>query len=443
MIQFPKHEGFTLPSVQSVHILRDPPKSIHTRKKERINQGDVNHLLRSGVDRYSENIQHFARGVNPMVSVSYSNHGGGNGSKLSTKKNVANAHNAYKVAKDGAFRPPIFRQEDLLPLSRLKRKNTSIDGIPGSNLTYIRNIEEVSLSKEPIRAAVHPTVVYLAGASQHPYDTNPVLDPKLYVEGVTTPMKGYTSYTPKCDEKEINKGIIIRPSIKVSTSKGVKTSLSVANLDSSTVTREIKEDPLRSYLGPTYKIAMYNSQTHDLAELKLPDNIKEQITVATNVNKPILLPSSRMEGSQPIKLKDYHWTIHQTAKGAPNVLIIEPTRPDVCLTRNSPLYNAVTNVRSTLGTTLQNVNAPILNNNRPIVSAFGTPNAPNVIDNLTRAAELPESIKKGSFANFGIEPSYYVKRNVNPTYFKKSSDKKSSLRESLRDNVPLNFSRDN
>ena len=50
----------------------------------------------------------YARGVNPMVSVSYQNYGSGAGSvKL-----------PYRIMKDGAFRPPIKTIEELLPLSR-------------------------------------------------------------------------------------------------------------------------------------------------------------------------------------------------------------------------------------------------------------------------------------------------------------------------------------
>ena len=56
-----------------------------------------------------------------MVGVSYNNQGpraGGQQAKL-----------PYRVARDGAFRPPILRPVNLYPLSRLPRNNTRVDPV--------------------------------------------------------------------------------------------------------------------------------------------------------------------------------------------------------------------------------------------------------------------------------------------------------------------------
>ncbi len=42
----------------------------------------------------------------------------------------AHASLPYKIMQGGAFRPPVLRQEDLQPLSRLRRLNTHIDPSP-------------------------------------------------------------------------------------------------------------------------------------------------------------------------------------------------------------------------------------------------------------------------------------------------------------------------
>ena len=70
----------SLPSVSNwgtnMNILRDPPKSITTRRKIKV--GDTSALtetINDSGDRVCEAIQKFARGVNPSVSVSYSTHG--------------------------------------------------------------------------------------------------------------------------------------------------------------------------------------------------------------------------------------------------------------------------------------------------------------------------------------------------------------------------------
>lgn len=120
----------TLPSVESWYtnnnIVRDPPRSVMTRKIDRV--GDTAQILATlaeSDDRFCEAINHYARGVNPMVSVSYG--------EAQTKDNTSDRGNAflpYRVIRDGAFRPPIRRQEDLLPLSRLPRNWTTVDPRP-------------------------------------------------------------------------------------------------------------------------------------------------------------------------------------------------------------------------------------------------------------------------------------------------------------------------
>lgn len=112
----------TLPSVDmwgtDLNILKDPPKSIHTRRIDKVGQTSSILLAQdeSG-DRISEMINVYQRGVNPMVSVSYGNEGN-NGGRSSVFNNQRNAYLPYRLQN---LRPPVQRQEDLLPLSRLPR----------------------------------------------------------------------------------------------------------------------------------------------------------------------------------------------------------------------------------------------------------------------------------------------------------------------------------
>ena len=113
---------FTLPSVESwgtnMNIVKDPNKGIFTTRKDRV--GDTQEVLlaqdASG-DRIAENINVYARGVNPMVSVSYNNFGNNAGapSRFSGKS----AHLPYKPDR---IIPPMYRKEDLMPLSRQPRE---------------------------------------------------------------------------------------------------------------------------------------------------------------------------------------------------------------------------------------------------------------------------------------------------------------------------------
>jgi hypothetical protein len=134
-----------LPSVESwgtnMNILKDPPKSVHTRKIDKVGQTSamLTAVDESG-DRFCEAINYYPRGQNPMVSVSY-----GQGQQSSGE-----AFLPYRIARDGAFRPPIWRQEDLLPLSRLPRIWTEVSTQPYKPIftKRIRNCGTVENTRE-------------------------------------------------------------------------------------------------------------------------------------------------------------------------------------------------------------------------------------------------------------------------------------------------------
>jgi hypothetical protein len=152
MIQYPKNEHITLPSVEgafgSLNIMRNPPQSIHTRYVEKVgvNNKMLDWIDGSG-DRACEGISKYARGVNPMVSVNYTNQGtsggqvryraGSNANTLSFGNNQA--YNPYTVARDGAFRPPITPLDQLLPLSRLPRLPVSMTTNQKIDLNAVAN----------------------------------------------------------------------------------------------------------------------------------------------------------------------------------------------------------------------------------------------------------------------------------------------------------------
>ena len=137
MIQYPKHEHMTLGSVENwgsnTNILRDPPKSIFTRRIDKVGQNtDITELIDSSDDRAAEGINVYARGVNPMVSVSYnnqSNNAGMSGNPTATSGKTQ-AFLPYTIMRDGAFRPPVRNPRDLLPLSRLPRVWFSANALP-------------------------------------------------------------------------------------------------------------------------------------------------------------------------------------------------------------------------------------------------------------------------------------------------------------------------
>ena len=116
----------TLPSVESWgqnnNILRDPPRSITTRRIDKVTDTSMlDQEIDKSSERVAESIRVYPRGANVMVGVSYNNQG----SKFGNQQ----AKLPYRVMKDGVFRPPILRPVNLYPLSRLPRNNTTVDPI--------------------------------------------------------------------------------------------------------------------------------------------------------------------------------------------------------------------------------------------------------------------------------------------------------------------------
>jgi hypothetical protein len=127
-IQYPKHQHITLPSIEqwgtNANILRDPPKAIFTRRIDKVGQNtDITDLIDASGDRACEGINYYARGVNPMVSVSYSNNSANAGlsGTLTSTSGATQASLPHKIMEGGVFRPPVRTERELLPLSRLPR----------------------------------------------------------------------------------------------------------------------------------------------------------------------------------------------------------------------------------------------------------------------------------------------------------------------------------
>ena len=129
-IQFPRKErgGVSLGSYDIPTIYKDPPKEIFTQKKERVEEGDITYNIRNDSSRYSDAISNYAKAQNQMVSVDYQNR-----KNQTTTMNFGSASNPYKVNQ--AFRPPMFREVDLQPLSRQRREYVGARSNLGSDLT--------------------------------------------------------------------------------------------------------------------------------------------------------------------------------------------------------------------------------------------------------------------------------------------------------------------
>jgi len=225
------HGKITLPSVEggfgSQNILRDPSKSIMTRKVDRV--GDTNsftNMIDESGNRSCEAIQVYARGVNPFVSVSYSNHGNNGGQRSGglVEGGQQASKLPYPIMRDGAFRPPVLLQEDLLPLSRMPRNLTSAFSQPGfadfsrkmRSCGTVDNTKEVKTNS--LKAFIRPTAVYK-------------------IE------------TPISEPFEVK--YVIQPSIKTSASSGIRT-MDITQQHVNKPTKEIYDTPLHANAQANY-----------------------------------------------------------------------------------------------------------------------------------------------------------------------------------------------
>jgi hypothetical protein len=238
MIDFPKKlRGYAGLSDRPLHhIYRDPPSSKYTRKKERVEWGDVKMFVESDTSRYDEALVKFNKGINPSVAVEYQNNSAG--SRTTTMSN-REAKNPYKVVRDGAIRMPMYRQEDLRPLSRMIRPYTNRPGVPGIRSNFVDCGLAESIDKQPVQSA---TSVIVAGSPQYLPPT------KSYIISIPTPIK--------CDQNII-------------TDKKYE---SIQNPKSSSVKAEYFEDEFSKDL-----------KTQQLANNKLPSEAnKSNLVKATN-----------------------------------------------------------------------------------------------------------------------------------------------------------------
>ncbi len=163
----------TLPSTEAygtdMNILRDPPKWVHTRRIDKVGEtSDITAMRDESGNRACEGIRQYATGVNPMVSVSYSNEGNNGGERSGglTAGGRSQAFLPYRVIRDGAFRPPVLTQEQLQPQSRQSRVWTTAFSNPDfpdfSRKVRVcgtdKNFREVK--NETLKGSVRPTAVF-------------------------------------------------------------------------------------------------------------------------------------------------------------------------------------------------------------------------------------------------------------------------------------------
>jgi hypothetical protein len=234
----------TLPSTDTwgsdMNIIKDPPKSISTRRINKVSDtSSITTMIDESTDRACEAINLYARGVNPMVSVSYSNDNAGMNGNVTNNSASAQAYLPYRIMDRGAFRPPILTQTDLLPLSRLPRNVTSMQTQPAF-IDFSKKLEcprdkmrQVKI--DMLKVFSNPTAVYTTGgelSAKETYDVKNTIQNPIKVKansGVRT-LDINRQYTG-VPTKELSNKVNYSVKINTGTNNNIKYGINKINTD--------------------------------------------------------------------------------------------------------------------------------------------------------------------------------------------------------------------
>jgi len=388
--------NMTLPSVEaglgSMNILRDPPRSIMTRRIDKVGEtSSITEMQDMAADRICESIKHYARGVNPMVSVSYSNYGNNGGQRVngfsnSTSNNGQQAYLPYTIMKDGAFRPPIVAPESLLPLSRQPRMNTQAFTQP-CFVDYTKKMYCPGSdygTKETIKACIRPTATYKIVA--------PLVEP-------------------------FEVKYVIQNPIKVSANSGIRT-LNITQQHVAVPTKEIENNPV--YVNPNVNMGTIH-QTKYVDTSNLDTERYLQNTLHSSVQ------SKHSRSIQVTPIEDI-MDINIKTKDAMNISYTAPIsgntknnyiHKDIELKRRVVQASANTNKQRNIYSRPEVRHMKQQSLNRPNIRAFsnhGTVGRQSGIDHNNRNYRLNPTISAGGFEGRSNLPMANRMQNVNENY---------------------------
>ena len=380
MIQYPKTTHTTLPSVEgwstNMNILRDPPKSLFTRRIDKVGQTQlITEQIDASGDRVCETINVYARGVNPMVSVQYGNNSSMNG-HATNSSSAAQPYLPYRVMRDGAFRPPVLTERDLLPLSRLPRANVSVEPT-ASFADYSKKIQVPCADKlrqvrnQVLSAYARPTAVFkIETPVTAPYDTKNKI--------VQTPLQYTLESGLRTLERKDREVVEIDPRVlrerlayEMETNKSQN--INVTSLD------ELNDKQIRSRDISNYIVDTNKSQNINVTSL---DELNDK----------------------QIRIRDISNYIVDTNKGSSyNKTSVEDMN-DVQVKTKDPRYKDV-EVNKGGGLTKDNTNRDCgyaLERNIPTHIASTNSSSVQYVDISSRDVTLRPSLYKGGFENPGL-----------------------------------------
>lgn len=442
----------TLPSVDSWgtnnNIMKDPPKSIMTRRIDKVtDNNDIVKMIDSS-DRSSEAVLRFSRGVNPSVSVSYSNHGG-------SMQNFGNQQSflPYRINRDGDFHPPVQAPQDLLPLSRMPRNTITVTSTPSmphytKELSNSRNqTTQRTVKDKIISAAVGATKTYmLQKPFQEPFEVKYSIQTPLSVSSVPTKI-AFSDRTVQNNITPTKNIQLDNINISAETNKS-ETKNQTIHIDLDRIkTNDVK---IIEYKG-TFKgnekfetihenfelernIPVYDtfSNMNGLSSIKYLDT---DLTLQRNI--PEHDSFSNKSGLAKTKHLDTEITLQRNLPGHDSFSNISGNTKtsfihnDITLSRVLPEHEAVTNISQNQQKTL--LHDKMKDYERKMILTNMTTNNSKTgdINKTSRDYHLQDKIQPGEFENKGFVPTVERQHSIN--YFM-NNDKKTALKNSMVNN---------
>jgi hypothetical protein len=344
-IQYPKkYRGGANPAgPELTHILRDPPKSIYTRKYEPVNIADVMYMSRPGAEgsdptRINESINYIRRGINPMVKVMYGNAGGG-----STNSALHNGQvkNPYRIE---VVRPPLQPPASLVPISAPRIHQ---------NYTITTNV------------GIEPRIV----ADKHDRTSE---------KYTTETRKNISSVRPSISSGLTKNNSLLSDIVASNfinynkTDYGVSTNIAQETgntLLADIIKVKLNDDKQYYSINSAMSIYVYDPKTNTFTNVQ--SNIKERNNIAVNAVKGLPIQVSRNDGII-YNIKDYDWKVVNTNSGAP-AIVIEVQNRDIELERNMPLYAVNSNISTQVSKNNQS-NTKVNNNEVSVAGTSGKTN---------------------------------------------------------------------
>ena len=418
----------TLPSVESwgtnMNILRDPPKSIVTRKIDKVfdTQQYTRMVEEASDDRYCENVQIYPRGVNPSVSVSYSNTGGG--SKL-MQSSVSNGNTmakyVHRIDLDGDFRPPVQPQSRLQPLSRTSRNLTNLYTNPGTpkwieRATCDESVYKRAIKDEFFNTNVTPTSTYHMGAIQSA-DTRNISSinvNNMMRENLTT-----VASTQKSEN--IHTGTIGQ-----TPTHNIRDKVN-HNIETMKITQQHDQPRQNSLNTNEYVRNLLNSEVHtnskdnsfvNIETMKgtIDTNLRDQINIPVITNKRENMTAGAENGSHGVQLRNQINTTVNTNQNGDYTKTNINTNP-IELTNKTPITNVFSNQSAEYYKSDENRQVKPLEQNRNHTSAYTNPqnNREEYTQNILRNAKLQPKISSiEGFDGRGTKPiETFVNTNHN------------------------------